>query len=77
MWEYVEADFRRDYGIRLTDELPAMDWREFITLYNGLSPYGAVATHYEDALKRQREQNKTQDDARIEAASFWTRVASI
>ena len=43
----------RDYGIRLVDALPGMSWREFEVLLHGLSPYGAVAAHYAEAMKRQ------------------------
>lgn len=78
MWGYVEADFRRDYDVRLCDELPHMSWREFKVLLNGLSPWGAVATHYDSEAKRVRLED---DDARpapsAAITSFWQGVASI
>lgn len=78
VWAYVEADFRRDYGIRLTEELPHMSWREFKTLLNGLSPYGAVAAHYEEALKEQKARDaRTEQGAKEAASRFWQSVASI
>lgn len=78
MWEYVEADFRRDYGIDLTRELPDMSWRQFQTLLNGLNPYGSVASHYDSALKEQEStREKTEDEKRVAANSFWASVASI
>lgn len=43
MWPQIEADFLRDYGIWLKNELEHMSWRTFETLFLGLSPYGAVA----------------------------------
>lgn len=70
MWQYIEADFRRDYDIRLVDELPVMTWREFQTLLNGLSPWGAFASHYEDEAKKQRAERG--DGAK----SFWQFMAS-
>lgn len=80
VWGYIEADFRRDYGIRLVSELPRMSWREFKTLLNGLSPWGALATHYDAELKKQRAEDD--DEAAVsgrkaEAASFWTMVTNV
>lgn len=74
MWGYVEADFRRDYGIRLNDEIPRMSWREFKTLLNGLSPWGALATNYEKELKKQRLEDK--DAQKAQAETFWAQLAS-
>ena len=77
VWGYIEADFRRDYGIRLVDELPRMSWREFTVLLGGLSPHGAVAAHYDEALKSQREEEeraKGKPGAAVQA--FWSRIAS-
>lgn len=78
MWGYVEADFRRDYGIRLSQELPYMSWREFKNLLDGLSPFGAVATHYEAALKKQQMQEQSKNGKGAAAASrFWNQITSI
>lgn len=77
VWGYIEADFRRDYGIRLVDELPRMSWREFTVLLSGLSPHGAVAAHYDEALKSQREEEeraKGKPGAAVQA--FWSGIAS-
>jgi len=77
VWGYVESDFRRDYGIRLTESLPHMSWREFRVLLDGLSPYGAVAAHYKDAMKAQREEEaKNGDGPPPDAIAFWNRMAS-
>lgn len=78
MWGYVEADFQRDYGINLVSELPRMSWRRFRVLLNGLSPYGALASHYEEAAKRQsaedaREGGGTPDDVK----EFWGLVMGV
>lgn len=78
MWEYIEADFRRDYGIILARELPDMSWREFETLLAGLSPWGAVATHYDEALKKQNQNApKSGEQQRYAADQFWQSVARI
>jgi hypothetical protein len=39
----VEADFRREYNIRLVSALSRMSWREFIVLVRGLGPHSATA----------------------------------
>ena len=44
MWDAVEADFLRDYGIYLVERLDKISWRLFLSLLNNLSPYGAVAS---------------------------------
>lgn len=43
LWDAVEADFARDYGIDLTERLDEMSWRRFSVLLRNLSPQGAVA----------------------------------
>ena len=78
VWGYIEADFRRDYGIRLVDELPRMSWREFTVLLNGLSPHGAVATHYDEELKKQREEEERKSSKPSAAVqAFWSGIASL
>ena len=78
VWAYIEADFRRDYGIRLVDELSRMSWREFCVLLDGLSPYGSLATNYERLLKEQEaNEPKSEDEQRSSADRFWQSVASI
>lgn len=55
-----------------------MSWRQFQTLLNGLNPYGSVASHYDSALKEQEStREKTEDEKRVAANSFWASVASI
>ena len=78
VWGYVEADFRRDYGISLVHDLPHMSWREFKALLDGLSPYGALAANYDAALKKQREEEQRRSNkpgAQVE--SFWRSIASV
>lgn len=78
MWAYIEADFRRDYGIRLCEELPRMSWREFQVLLDGLSPHGAVAFHYEAIAQRERLRWEKEEPERTrgESNAFWSRLAS-
>ena len=79
MWVYVEADFRRDYGIRLCDKLLHMSWREFQVLLKGLSPYGAMASHYEQVSKAERLRMQDEDTSlgRNGANAFWSQVVSV
>lgn len=78
MWAYVEADFRRDYGIKLSDDLPNMTWREFQALLKGLSPWGAVASNYESEMKRVRLENeRASGSPSANALTFWQKMASM
>ena len=78
VWGYIEADFRRDYQINLVQSLPLMSWREFNVLLNGLNPYGALASHYDSALKKQREEEERESSVPSAAVnSFWNRMASV
>lgn len=78
MWAHVEADFRRDYGIRLPDELPRMSWREFSVLLRGLNPHGALACNYGREARSLREAGpKSPEEARAEAARFWSAASRI
>jgi hypothetical protein len=35
-WGLIEADFQREYGINLVEELNVLSWRRFLTLLSGL-----------------------------------------
>lgn len=46
-WSLIVASFQAQYGIRLSKELSAMNWREFSYLINGLgadTPLGRVVS---------------------------------
>lgn len=73
IWDAIEADFMRDYRIRLVEQLETMSWRYFLVLLNNLTPYGAVAAKVQDLLKKPAE-----DDLDDEAAAnaFFASVVS-
>ena len=75
-WDAVEADFLRDYRIRLVEQIDNMTWRYFLTLVNNLSPYGAVAMY----IRARDDKNEPSDDpADDEAAAnaFFASVVSV
>lgn len=68
----------RDYRIDLETAVYSMGWHKFLMLLNGLSPYGALASHYDAELKRQNaEQLNTPDEQKQAAASVWGALHSI
>jgi hypothetical protein len=48
-----------------------MSWRRFNILYQGLSRYGAVASHYERLAKREGVQNESAE------AAMWAAVTAL
>ena len=66
LWGYVEADFLREYGVRLAGALPHMGWREFQNLLAGLGPDSALHRHWNDIPQ-------TGPQA---AATFWGMLAT-
>lgn len=74
IWDAVEADFLRDYRIRLVEQIDSMSWRLFLNLLNNLSTDGAVA------VRIRAEKSKPSDDpADDEAAAnaFFASVVSL
>lgn len=76
IWDAVEADFFRDYGIDLVEQLDHMSWRRFVTLLNNLSPYGAVAMQIR---ARNEGKNKERDEKDEEKAAdaFFSSIMSL
>lgn len=74
MWDAVEADFLRDYGIYLVERLDKMSWRLFLSLLNNLSPYGAVASRI---MAEQDKAKREPADDRAAADDFFSRVVSV
>lgn len=64
LWDAIEADFRREYGIVLMEQIDGMSWRQFANLVRNLSPYGAVAAR---AAEGRAPENKTENGSRAEA----------
>jgi len=73
MWDAVEADFMRDYGIDLVEQLDVMSWRRFTSLFRNLSPYGAVAMRADDLREEQQAEAKS-DEA--QATAFFSKMLS-
>ena len=42
-WDAIEADFQREYGIDLSQEMDQMTHRRFIVLLHNLGPESSVA----------------------------------
>ncbi|MBR6861173.1 MAG: hypothetical protein IKM73_07630 [Acidaminococcaceae bacterium] len=76
MWDAVEADFQRDYGIDLMEQLDGMSWRRFTALFRNLSAYGAVASRIEEIRKKPQDAEINEQDGRAQAAAFFASVLS-
>ena len=74
LWEYIEADFQRDYGIDLGFALETISWRRFQTLLHALSPKGAVACNIGRIAKEARKEADEQSGQSVGAQSFWAGV---
>lgn len=71
MWDAVEADFQRDYGIDLTRQLDSMSWRRFKVLVSNLNPYGAVASRVQ--MIHEHGSDEVDDEADKAAADAFFR----
>lgn len=75
IWDAVEADFLRDYNIRLVEQLDTMTWRIFLVLLNNLSPHGAVATRIRSM--NEEKQNTDNDQDEKDANAFFSSIVSV
>lgn len=75
IWDAVEADFQRDYGINLVEQIDVLSWRRFSVLFGNLSPYGAVAEKVAE-LKKHPPEEVSEDEGRSQATAFWAAVMS-
>lgn len=73
IWDAIEADFLRDYRIRLVEQIHHMSWRYFLVLLNNLTQYGAVATRVQ-AQKEKPSEDPADDEAAANA--FFASVVS-
>lgn len=76
MWDAVEADFMRDYGIDLIEQLDRLTWRRFTILFRNLSPYGATASAIEAYKKEHASDVENVDEGRAQATAFFSAVMS-
>lgn len=77
MWDAVEADFQRDYGIDLMEQIDLMSWRRFVALFRNLSPYGVAAARAEELRKKPQEDEEiSEEDGRAQAAAFFASILS-
>ena len=74
MWDAVEADFQRDYGIDLMEQIDKISWRRFTALFRNLSPYGAVATRADELRDQEEEAEAVNTEA--QATAFFSKVLS-
>lgn len=72
MWDAVEADFQRDYGIDLMEQLDIMSWRKFVSLFRNLSPFGAVANRADEL----REEEADAETDKAQATAFFANMLS-
>ena len=72
----MEADFLRDYGIRLVEQINTMSWRYFLALVQNLSPYGAVASRIQDETNKRKKETTPADDEAA-ANAYFASVVSV
>lgn len=71
-WGEVEADFLREYGINLVQELPHMSFRRFKVLVNGLSTESIfVLTRRSEADGSKPIEDPDQAEKALKANGFW------
>ena len=75
IWDAVEADFLRDYGIQLVEQLNNISWRKFTVLLNNLSPHGAVAMRM--SMEESKAPEESPEDDEAAANAFFARVVSM
>lgn len=76
VWDAVEADFQRDYGIDLMEQIDGLSWRRFTALFRNLSAYGAVASRVEEMRKKPHDAEISEQEGRAQAAAFFASVLS-
>ena len=75
IWDAIEADFLRDYGISLMGQLDHMTWRLFLVLLNNLSPHGAVAARIRAETENLTETTASEDEKAANA--FFSSIVSM
>lgn len=75
IWDAIEADFLRDYGITLMERIDNMTWRYFLVLLNNLSPHGAVAARIRAEADKLTETTESEDEKAANA--FFSSIVSM
>lgn len=75
IWDAIEADFLRDYGISLTEHIDHMTWRHFLVLLNNLNPHGAVAARVRSEAEKTTDTTASDDEKAANA--FFSSIVSM
>ena len=75
IWDAIEADFLRDYGISLMERIDHMTWRHFLVLLNNLNPHGAVAARVRAEADKMTETTASEDEKA--ANDFFSSIVSM
>lgn len=54
-WALIEADFQREYGINLVEELDVLSWRRFLVLLGGLGMNSTLINVISQAKRHSEE----------------------
>lgn len=76
IWDAVEADFLRDYGIVLMEQIDLLSWRLFCVLLHNLSPNGAVAVRIRAASDKTNRETDEDEDKQA-ANAFFSSIVSV
>ena len=77
IWDAIEADFRRDYGIVLMEQIDHISWRYFLVLLNNLSPYGATAMRIRAEDNKKLTENTTEEEDKRAADQFFSSILTV
>lgn len=77
VWDAIEADFLRDYRIRLVEQIDDLTWRQFNVLLNNLSPHGALAMRIRAENEKDSTENTTDEEDERAANSFFSSVLAL
>ena len=71
----MEADFQRDYGIDLVEQLDTLSWRKFKILLTNVNPYGAIASKTEE-LRGKPDDEEDEETGKAQADAFFSMMLS-
>lgn len=67
----IEADYLREYGIRLPEVFYTMSWRQFIMLFSGLSKDSAFFTVFLNKEENKYEEDDPEQIAKLLKEAFF------